>query len=92
MNKLKNLFNIFLGVCFVIWFFQSFYTPMENIFTENSLQSKIYGFATLVIIGFLVTKIIPRISKRIIDPLNYNVGSTKKKGSCSSCKKKKFDP
>lgn len=89
MKKLKNLFSIFLGVCFMIWFFYSFYTPIKNTFTEETLHSKIVGLTTFVVLGFLITRIGPNLIKRDVDPLNYRVGTTKKSGGCSSCKKKK---
>lgn len=88
MNKLKNLFSIFLAICFMVWFFYSFYTPIKNFFTVGDTESKLLGFTTIVVLGFLVTRIIPRALKGDVDPLNYKVGSTKK-GGCSSCKKRK---
>lgn len=85
MTRLKNLFSTFLGIIFVVWLFQAFYTPLENLFIKNTLQSYVYGFVTIVVAGHFLTKLLPSFVKT-----NTNIkDGVKKQGGCSSCKRKK---
>ena len=90
MEKIKNLKIALIGLSFVFWFVTSFINPIMNLFNEPSTYEYIVGFNLFIVLGYFVTTIIPKaFKKNTLEGLNLKLGSTKKSGGCSSCKKKK---
>lgn len=93
MKKFKNLFTAILGVSFLIWLFSSLVTPFTDLYQNQTASNYFLGFNTLLVVGFIVTKVLPQAIKRVPNSLNLKTGLSKeKKPGCSSCKRKKrFD-
>jgi hypothetical protein len=93
MKKIKNIYAAILGISFVIWLFSSLITPFIDLYQKQTGMKYFLVLNTIIVLGFILTKVVPQSMKRNLDGMNFKIGSTKeKKPGCSSCKRKKrFD-
>ena len=91
MKKLNNLKVTLLAISFGVWVTTSLINPIISLFVEPTMYEYIIGFNSFIVVGFMITSIIPKTLKnKNLSDLNFKTGSTKeKKEGCKSCKRKK---
>ena len=94
MKRLENLKTVLLAISFTLWLFTSITTPILILFKEPTTFDIILGVNSFIILFFFLTVFIPKAITNLknedsLSNLNLKTGSTKKKGECKSCKRKK---
>lgn len=89
MKRMKNIFNALMGISFMIWFFSSLIVPFNNLYKLPTIFNYFNAANTLIVVGFITFKILPKAIKSSANALDFKIGSTKNSSGCTSCKNKK---
>lgn len=89
MKRMKNIFNALMGISFMVWFFSSLIAPFNNLYKIPTTFNYFNAANTLIVVGFITFKVLPKAIKSGTSGLDFKIGSTKNPNGCASCKKKK---